>query len=173
MTIKHMYDHADIIKEYFYLDADENLRRACDGYQKRYLKDDLVVPYANATGYPVLQIPKIRRTIVISHIHAILLGIDVPVGYEIDHVDGNKWNNHSSNLRVVNRRTNNCNRKRRSDNTSGVTGIRWSDYHGHYVVRRTVGKSRLSTSRKTMEEAIKALEEFTAQDPDYTARHGF
>ena len=173
MAIVHMYKHADIIKEYFYLDAHENIRRSCDGYHGRYKKHDLVVPYSNACGYPVIAIPKVRKAIMISHVYAILLGIDVPIGYEIDHADGNRWNNHSSNLRVVNRRTNNCNRKRRSDNTSGVTGIRWSDYHGHYVVRRTVGKSRLSTSRKTMEEALKALEEFTAQDPDYTARHGF
>ena len=172
MAITRMYAYKDIIKEYFYLDSAEQLRRSCDGYQMRYRKGDLVVPYTNRQGYQMVQIPKIRTPIMISHIHAILLDMDVPVGYEIDHKDGDVTNNHSTNLRVVTKRVNACNRKKRADNTSGITGIRWSDYHKHYVIRRTVNGERLSTSRKTLEEAIQVLEEFTKRDSNYTARHG-
>ena len=172
MAITRMYAYKDIIKEYFYLDSAEQLRRSCDGYQMRYRKRDLVVPYTNRQGYQMVQIPKIRTPIMISHVHAILLDMDVPVGYEIDHKDGDVTNNHSTNLRVVTKRVNACNRRKRADNTSGITGIRWSDYHKHYVIRRTVNGERLSTSRKTLEEAIQVLEEFTKRDSNYTERHG-
>ena len=172
MAITRMYAYKDIIKEYFYLDSAEQLRRSCDGYQMRYRKGDLVVPFINRQGYPMVQIPKIRTSIMVSHVHAILLDMDVPVGCEIDHKDGDVTNNHSTNLRVVTKRVNACNRKKRADNTSGITGIRWSDYHKHYVIRRTVNGERLSTSCKTLEEAIQVLEEFTKQDSNYTARHG-
>lgn len=172
MAITRMYAYRDIIKEYFYLDSTEQLRRSCDGYQMRYRKGDLVVPFTNRQGYQMVQIPKVRTSIMLSHVHAILLDMNVPVGYEIDHKDGDVTNNHSSNLRIVTKRVNACNRKKRADNTSGITGIRWSDYHKHYVIRRTVNGERLSTSRKTLEEAIQVLKEFTKRDPHYTTRHG-
>jgi len=44
---------------------------------------------------------------------------------EIDHIDGDGLNNKWSNLREVSRSGNCKNRKRRTDNTSGYTGISW------------------------------------------------
>ena len=46
-----------------------------------------------------------------------------PIGYEIDHIDGNPWNNVISNLRKVPREVNVRNARKRNDNTSGVTGV--------------------------------------------------
>lgn len=42
---------------------------------------------------------------------------------EIDHINGDRADNRITNLRVVNRKQNTKNQKKRSNNTSGVTGI--------------------------------------------------
>jgi hypothetical protein len=42
---------------------------------------------------------------------------------DIDHIDGNKLNNSWSNLRSALHQQNQCNIKRRSDNTSGFKGV--------------------------------------------------
>ena len=41
---------------------------------------------------------------------------------EIDHIDGNPWNNTVENLRIVTKTINQRNRKKYSNNTSGVNG---------------------------------------------------
>lgn len=49
-------------------------------------------------------------------------GVD-PLGFEIDHDDGNSLNNKPSNLILSDRSSNTHNSKIRSDNTSGVCGV--------------------------------------------------
>jgi hypothetical protein len=46
-----------------------------------------------------------------------------PLGFEIDHIDGNTYNNHITNLRKVPREVNVRNSRKRKDNTSGHNGI--------------------------------------------------
>ena len=43
----------------------------------------------------------------------------------LDHINGNRSDNSLSNLRKVTKRENNFNKAMRSDNTSGVCGVRW------------------------------------------------
>ena len=167
-----VHKYSDIIKAEFYLDKDEVLRRTNDGYQNRYKANDEAIPFIDKDGYMKIQIPRIRGTIKTSHIRALLLGYSLPSNMKIDHIDGNKLNEHSSNLRVITQRSNNCNRAMRSDNTSGITGIRWDETKQRYIVRRTINGVRKSTSRKTLIEAQKALDDFTKLDSDYTKRHG-
>ncbi len=167
-----IYNYEEVLLDEFYLDSKGEVRRSKDGYLGRFKKGDLAKFFINDEGYLKIQVPKHRATINKSHLVILLQGIDIPEGYHVDHIDGNKQNDHPSNLRVVNERTNHCNRKMRSDNTSGITGIRWSEYHGHYVIRRTVNGKRLSRSRKTLEQAKIVLDELTKMDTAYTARHG-
>lgn len=47
----------------------------------------------------------------------------IPLGLEIDHSDGVRSNNKINNLSLVTRTNNSKNRARRSDNTSGATGV--------------------------------------------------
>jgi hypothetical protein len=48
-------------------------------------------------------------------------------GKQIDHIDGNEFNNKKSNLRGCTQNENNKNRKLNKNNISGVKGVRWSD----------------------------------------------
>ena len=47
-----------------------------------------------------------------------------PEGFVIDHIDGNGLNNTKSNLRIVTQSQNCMNRSIRSDNSSGIIGVR-------------------------------------------------
>lgn len=52
---------------------------------------------------------------------------------EVDHVNGSKGDNRISNLREVSRQQNSCNRSRRVDNKTGVTGVVLRS--GKYIAR--------------------------------------
>lgn len=165
--------YSQIILEEMYLDQSGIVRRKNDGYLNRFSKHDEVVPFVTKAGYAFIQVPQgIRDAVPFHHVVWILNGKNIPQGMELDHVNENKLNNDISNLRLVTRSTNSRNRKMRNDNTSGVTGIRWSNYHNHWVIRKTVGTKRVSRNRKTLEEALLVLEELTKADSDYTERHG-
>ncbi|MBA4754598.1 MAG: HNH endonuclease [Sphingobium sp.] len=59
---------------------------------------------------------------------------------EIDHINGNKSDNRLSNLREVDRTQNNINIKRRTKNSSGVTGVHWSKVASKWVAQIIVDK---------------------------------
>ncbi len=48
---------------------------------------------------------------------------DIPEGYEVDHFDGDIYNNTLINLRCVTKQVNGKNKSRRTDNTTGHQGI--------------------------------------------------
>ena len=172
-TIMHKaINHKQLILDNFYLDSNCIVRRSKDGYLNRFKQGDEASVHISSDGYARITLPKLRESVCRSHVVVILSGIDIPAGHHVDHIDGNTQNDHISNLRVVTGRVNHCNRRKRVDNTSGITGINWSNYHGHYVIRRTVNGKRLSRNRKTLQEAILVLEELTKLDSAYTQRHG-
>ena len=164
--------HKQLILDNFYLDANCIVRRSKDGYLNRFKKGDEANVHFDDAGYARITLPKLRESVTRSHVVIILSGVDIPAGYNVDHIDGNPQNDHISNLRVVTPRVNHCNRRKRVDNTSGITGINWCNYHGHYVIRRTVNGKRLSRNRKTLQEAILVMEELSKLDSAYTQRHG-
>lgn len=167
-----IYKYKDTLLDELYLDDTGSIRRSKDGYLGRFKKGDLARFYPNADGYMVMQVPKQRATIQRAHLMMLLHNRTIPDGYHVDHIDGDRTNDSIDNLRAVTKRVNHCNRKLRSDNTSGHTGIRWSASHKHYVIRRTVHGKRLHKSSKTLEGALQILAELTRQDAAYTVRHG-
>ena len=75
-------------------------------------------------GYIVIYVkgkPYKAHRLVWLHIHG-----NLPTG-QIDHINGVKGDNRLSNLRDVSVSDNQKNAKKRHDNSSGVTGVKWSN----------------------------------------------
>ncbi len=69
---------------------------------------------------------KITKTKYLAHrIIWFLVTEQDPEDNLIDHIDGNPHNNKFTNLRLASRHQNSCNRKKHSNNTSGLKGVSW------------------------------------------------
>lgn len=95
----------------------------------------------------------------------------------IDHLDGDASNNRLSNLRATTQQINTKNRRKQTNNKSGITGIHFCTSRnkwvaqGHYTVD---GKSRVKPLGRfdDLEAAISAREAWIQSQGDYTDRHG-
>lgn len=91
---------------------------------------------------------------------------------EIDHRDGDGLNNRPDNLRDGTF-LNSLNRRRYSNNTSGVSGIIWHSLSGKWQVYPQVkGKRKSLGLFSNLDEALKVLLEFRESHPEITSRHG-
>jgi hypothetical protein len=76
---------------------------------------------------------------------------------QVDHIDGNRQNNRFVNLRQCNASENACNRKARSDNTSGVPGVTWNKEESKWRVRvQKNGKRLLVGDYRNYDDAVSA-----------------
>lgn len=92
------------------------------------------------------------KDVALSHF---LLGTTPQVGAVADHVDGNAADNRQRNLRWCNRRQNNQNKRPRSGNTSGVTGVSFYEKTGGWRARIKNGEGQdLARIFSTKEAAI-------------------
>jgi hypothetical protein len=90
----------------------------------------------------------------------------------IDHINGDRADNRLINLRAVTRTQNNRNAKRRRDNTTGVTGVKWHKANRKWVaVIKNNGKDKYLGSFLTIEEATEARKK-AALLMGYSERHG-
>ena len=99
-----------------------------------------------------------RDGYVVSHtggwLHHLVYG-PPPQGYDVDHKDGNKLDNTELNLRKATRSQNTFNSPRRSNNTSGVTGVGiWKD--GWYAYITFDKKTYRLGNFKRFNKAVKA-----------------
>lgn len=69
--------------------------------------------------------------------------VDPLIDQYVDHADGNGLDNRRSNLRICSPSQNSCNKKRREDNTSGVSGVSWHIRDKKWYVSVTFGRSRV------------------------------
>lgn len=90
---------------------------------------------------------------------------------EIDHLDGNGLNNCISNLRDVSGSVNCRNRKMRSDNKFGATGIRKNKNRWVAMIRDHDGQLRHIGSYKSKDDAITAYRS-ASNELGGTERHG-
>ena len=70
-----------------------------------------------------------------------------PESFLIDHIDGNPHNNKLENLRVASAHQNQCNQKKRKDNTSGLKGVTWAKNRCKWAASIHVNKKRIALGR--------------------------
>ncbi|OJI04523.1 HNH endonuclease [Polynucleobacter sp. MWH-Adler-W8] len=95
------------------------------------------------TGYLYVSIDKksygVHRIIwVMRH------GKDIPKGYEIDHIDGNKSNNHIDNLRLATRAENMQNKSKRIDGNNSYKGVHHRKISGRYSASITYNGEQIA-----------------------------
>ena len=79
----------------------------------------------------------------------------------VDHIDGNRLNNHIENLRQATRAENNRNSKINSKNVSGVKGVHWNKKANKWESYCGVnGKRHYLGIYTNKEDAIKVVKEF-------------
>jgi len=91
----------------------------------------------------------------VQYLHNFILNYTYQNNYEVDHLDGNSFNNRKSNLRVVSRLENIQNVSARIDSKIGIRGICYhKDWHS-YTVDFSFNKNRFYFPHwKTLEEAV-------------------
>lgn len=91
----------------------------------------------------------------VVYLHNYILNYSYVTGYEVDHIDGNHFNNRLGNLRVVSRLTNIQNSSARIDNKIGIRGIVYHKNWHSYTVDFSFNKNRYYFPHwKTLEEAV-------------------
>jgi hypothetical protein len=90
--------------------------------------------------------------------HRVIL--NPPIGFFIDHINGNGLDNRRENLRVVNRSENQWNRKTNKNSVSGIKGIKRRKNDGKWrAVIRVHGKSIHIGYFDSLENAVDAYNE--------------
>jgi len=79
---------------------------------------------------------------------------------QVYHINHNTFDNRKSNLRIVTVSQNNMNKGLRRDNTTGYTGVIWSNASGKYLANIKINQKRihLGTFSK-IEDAVRARRE--------------
>jgi hypothetical protein len=96
-----------------------------------------------------------------SHRVALILsGIEIPEGYEVDHIDGCRTNNKLENLRVVTSAENGKNKAMPKNNTSGAVGVVWEKNAKKWRARISYKGREMSLGYfEDIEEAIRVRKE--------------
>ena len=110
-------------KKFFLFDAEDEL------FVKQHKWTVAKSGYVETTVYDKGEYIRMR-------LHRILL--DVPEGMMVDHINGNRWDNRKSNLRIASNADNIRNHRRFITNTSGYTGVSFVKDRGKYAAYITV-----------------------------------
>ena len=107
----------------------------------------------NAGRYPIAHVYKKGKRISL-YMHKLI--INCPEGMEVDHINGDGFDNRKSNLRLATRQQNSYNQKRNTLNSSGYKGVGW--YKARNKWRATIyhnNKCKYLGLFETKEEAAK------------------
>ncbi len=171
------------------------LRWIVNVYSGRYYKKlsaregDVAGSLVSSSGYSQV---KIKHKLHLCHrVVWELHNGKIPKGLFIDHLDGDKYNNAISNLRVTTRQGNARNCVKRKDNTSGITGVQFLSnklksgkfltYWGSCYFEDGKYKTKRFSISKLGDEVAKELaiahrlakeKELSASGVPFTERHG-
>ncbi|WP_273761537.1 HNH endonuclease signature motif containing protein [Aeromonas hydrophila] len=117
---------------------------------------------ANSKGYLTVGINRKKH-----YVHRIIwemFNSKIPDGMQIDHINGNKSDNRLENLRLASNQVNSKNQKRKSTNSSGLTGVSWDSQTGMWRAHITVNGKMKSLGRyKDKESALLARKDADAR----------
>ena len=90
-------------------------------------------------------------------LHDIIMQPDFENGEVVDHIYGKRFDNRTSELRIASSTQNNQNKRIRSDNTSGVIGVYWSNNRSKWYAQITIdGKTKSLGCYKDLRDAVRA-----------------
>lgn len=116
-----------------------------------------------------------NKKVYFTHIIVWLFFNELDENKIIDHIDGNVSNNKIENLRSVPQKINCRNKRKQSNNTSGVTGVSYNKQRKtwvvYYVLDSKVIHERLPTKEKAIERRLE-IETTLLKHKDYSNRHG-
>ena len=129
---------------------------------------------------------KVRSLMVHRAVYMLTRGVDLPKNIQVDHEDGDGFNNVQTNLREADHSLQSRNKGKRADNKTGITGtnVKWSGERSYVTATwRVDGKVRNKYFsiddlgyEKALELAVaerkRRLVELNASGAGYTERHG-
>ncbi len=74
----------------------------------------------------------------------IAMGVPVPEGMQVDHINHDRADNRWINLRLVTCSENMKNKSKYKNNVSGVPGVRWADYANRWRAVITIDRKQIS-----------------------------
>ena len=92
--------------------------------------------------------------------------------FDIDHIDQNSLNNAIDNLRHVTRSENQRNKKKQSNNTSGLTGVRFHKASGKWVAEIKVDGERIHLGLFDTQKEAEAVRLAANIEHNYHENHG-
>jgi hypothetical protein len=139
--------------------------RICNTWNTRYAGKEALGSVDSGHGYKV---GAINGASYLAHRVAWTMQTGLSPKGEIDHINGNRSDNRFANLRDVTKSENQRNAVRRSDNTSGVTGVFWHKASGKW--QATAGNDRVGLFAD--KEAAIAARRKAIRERGYHANHG-
>ena len=105
--------------------------------------------------YVLTNLPKINNKQRGLLMHHLIMNFKYDGVYEIDHINGNGLDNRCSNLRIVTRVQNLCNKCKQSNNLSNVSGVYFDKDRNKYAVEIRRNNMRIHLNRyNNIEDAI-------------------
>lgn len=90
-------------------------------------------------------------------LHDIIMQPDFENGEVVDHIYSKRFDNRTSKLRIASSIQNNQNKRIRSDNTSGITGVYWSNNRSKWYAQITIDdKTKSLGYYKNFKDAVRA-----------------
>ena len=152
----------------------ENYKISDHGNIKNIKTNKMLKPRVNNRGYNTVDLYNIgKRTKQIHRLVAEAFLENPDDKLCVDHIDRNKLNNHISNLRYATLSENGMNQSKRSDNTSGITGVNFDKARNKWKAQIQKDGNPIHLDYfETKEEAIEArskaeetyFKEFRAQN---------
>lgn len=120
------------LRDLLYIDGGVFFNRVCRGK----LNGMTEAGCKRSDGYTVIMIDK--QSYLAHHLMWLWHSGELPSGYDIDHIDMDRSNNHISNLRKATRSQNMMNTKAHKDSKSGIKNVFFRKDTNKWAVRLTV-----------------------------------